>query len=667
MLQSIKKILLNCVVLIVFCSQLFSQSLERINTGAVVKYPRVSLDGTKMIMVANYYGLFRPFVSDLLEDSAVWDTPMPVMQGVVADFEIRDPHFSADNSKIFFAGKTPEKPDFDIYYSELSKGVWSKPEPVPMGINTNQDELGPAISADEKKMLFTRPLPPEEKAEDFCGQLFYTELTETEEWSTPELLPPTYNTGCICTPYYSKDNKTFYYSSFEEVLDEGGKRVARNQFSILWAKIDGLFRYNPKPILSLIADEDLIAPSIDLDSTIYYASGQYAKGQSRIESAVLSKSVEKNFRPEQMTLIEGTIQDESGAPLDANLKAIDPFTTKVFLTVSTNQRGEYQLFVPMNRQYSLLASKEGYSTQSQIIETESTSEALNFQLFPSVEVSFNVFDEEFYFPIDASIDLLDKDFNVITTLELSAGQNTSIDLGEELNIIFNSENYFGDTLNLPFHEEVIFDFFSFDIELKRKLKDVTLAFTDEDGNSLGLEVVVFNVTRNEKTRRKVKDGKVSLKLRDGEVYEISTSAEGYSYFSEQLDLSDKKTKTEVSAKLKSIKNASLVLNNIGFASNSYELNATSYEELNKLVSYLSENGSFKVEISAHTDDSGGDAYNLKLSNLRANSVLEYLQDHSIPKARLVSTGFGEEKPLFPNDTEENRAKNRRVEFKILTE
>ena len=119
--------------------------------------------------------------------------------------------------------------------------------------------------------------------------------------------------------------------------------------------------------------------------------------------------------------------------------------------------------------------------------------------------------------------------------------------------------------------------------------------------------------------------------------------------------------------MKSIKNASLVLNNIVFANNSYELNSTSYEELNKLVTYLSENGSFKVEISAHTDDSGGESYNLQLSNLRANSVLEYLQDNSITRERLVSRGYGEERPLFPNNTDENKAKNRRVEFKILTE
>ena len=158
---------------------------------------------------------------------------------------------------------------------------------------------------------------------------------------------------------------------------------------------------------------------------------------------------------------------------------------------------------------------------------------------------------------------------------------------------------------------------------------------------------------------------MTLQLRDGEVYEISTSAEGYSYYSAELDLSKEEEVKEVSATLQSVENISLVLDNITFAYNSYELNADSYEELDKLVDYLKENDQYKVEISAHTDNAGADKYNLQLSNLRANSVLQYLQDNAISKDRLVAIGYGESQPIVPNDTEENMAKNRRVEFKIL--
>ncbi|WP_425390276.1 OmpA family protein [Ekhidna sp.] len=658
------------VTLVIFISVLTisAQELKHINTGAIVKQTRVSFDGTKMVFVANYYGSFKPYISDYSYDSSHWEKPVKIFEDdIISGFEIRDLQLNFDNSKLYFAAKNEVKPDFDIYYSEFENGGWTAPQPLDIGINTIQDEKGPAISADEKKILFTRPLPPDAKADDFCGQLYYTELTESGTWTDPELLPPVYNTGCICSPYYARDNKSFYYSSYEDIEDAEGKRIAKKQFSIFWAKIDGLFRYNPKPIVSIIGDDDLVYPSIDRDSTLYFNSGEFSKGEDRIESMILSKELSRDFQPVEMTLVSGQVLDEQGNPLSATIQVINPYTTKVFQEALSDADGNYQLFVPMNEQFSLLAYKDQYSAQSKLIETTELSLTNNFELFPSVDVTFNVFDEEFYFPIDASLSLYDSDFQLIENMDITRGEETVIALGQELNIIFNSENYFPDTLNLPFDEEVIFDFFDFDIELKRKLKDVSLSFADESGNNLGLEITVYNVTRNEKTKRNVKDGKITLQLRDGEVYEISTSAEGYSYYSAELDLSEEEELKEMSATLQSVENISLVLENITFEYNSYELNAGSYEELNKLVSYLQENEQYKVEISAHTDNAGPEKYNLQLSNLRANSVLQYLQDNAINKDRLVAVGYGESQPRFPNDTEENMAKNRRVEFKILSD
>lgn len=644
-----------------------AQDLSQINAGGVVKHAKVSFDGSRMVFMANYYGSFKLYMSVFDEDSTLWKKPMPVFESDVAQgYEIQYPQLNFDNNKLYFSAKTAEKADFDIYYSELKNGSWGVPQPVTIGVNTDKDELGPAFSADEKRILFTRPFPEDAKADEYCMQLYYSELTESGNWSAPELLPPSYNTGCLCAPYYSRDNKTFYFSSFEDVNDAEGKRIARKQFSIFWAKIDGLFRYNPKAIVSVIGDGDLVSASFDRDSTLYYSQGEYAKGEDRLTSSVMSKDVSKAFQPNEMTLISGQVTDENQRPLAASVQVINPYTTKVFQEAFSDETGYYQVFVPQQEQYSLLAYREGYSAQSKLIETNERSLVNDFELFPNVDVTFNVFDEEFYFPIDANLSLYDSDFNFIETIEIARGEAMGLALGRELNIIFNSENYFPDTLHLPFNEEVIFDFFDFDIELTRKVKDVDLYFNDESGNNLGLEITVYNVTRNEKTKRLVKDGKITLELRDGEVYEISTSAEGYSYFSKELDLSEMEA-TEVSATLQSIQNISLVLNNITFEYNSYELNAGSYEELDKLVIYLKDNEQYTVEISAHTDNAGAEQYNLQLSNLRANSVLQYLQDNAINQSRLVAIGLGESQPKFPNDTEENMAKNRRVEFKILSE
>ena len=73
----------------------------------------------------------------------------------------------------------------------------------------------------------------------------------------------------------------------------------------------------------------------------------------------------------------------------------------------------------------------------------------------------------------------------------------------------------------------------------------------------------------------------------------------------------------------------------------------------------------KIEISGHTDDKGSDEYNRKLSDNRAKSVLTYLANKGIDSSRLTSIGFGESQPVIENINDENRAVNRRVEFKVL--
>jgi outer membrane protein OmpA-like peptidoglycan-associated protein len=80
---------------------------------------------------------------------------------------------------------------------------------------------------------------------------------------------------------------------------------------------------------------------------------------------------------------------------------------------------------------------------------------------------------------------------------------------------------------------------------------------------------------------------------------------------------------------------------------------------------LKENPAIEIELSAHTDSRGSDDYNMKLSDNRARSVMEYILSKGIDAKRLSSHGYGETVPVAENDTDENRQLNRRVEFKIL--
>lgn len=101
---------------------------------------------------------------------------------------------------------------------------------------------------------------------------------------------------------------------------------------------------------------------------------------------------------------------------------------------------------------------------------------------------------------------------------------------------------------------------------------------------------------------------------------------------------------------------------IHFEYNKSKIRPESYPVLNAVVEVLQKNPAIKLEVQGHTDNVGTAVYNKRLSQARADSVRVYLSDHGIAKDRLVSKGFGFDRPLVPNDTAQNRALNRRVQF-----
>lgn len=107
------------------------------------------------------------------------------------------------------------------------------------------------------------------------------------------------------------------------------------------------------------------------------------------------------------------------------------------------------------------------------------------------------------------------------------------------------------------------------------------------------------------------------------------------------------------------------LNNVFFDFDKWDLRPESFVELDRVVKLLKDNPSMEIELSAHTDSFGSDDYNFKLSDNRARSCMEYILSKGIASNRVTSQGYGETKPVAPNDTPENRQLNRRVEFKIL--
>ena len=109
----------------------------------------------------------------------------------------------------------------------------------------------------------------------------------------------------------------------------------------------------------------------------------------------------------------------------------------------------------------------------------------------------------------------------------------------------------------------------------------------------------------------------------------------------------------------------MVLRGVNFDFNSAHLTPAAEHELDTTVALLQQHGGQSAEVHGHTDSRGSPAYNLKLSERRAQAVVDYLVTHGIAASRLSAKGFGETQPVASNDTEAGRAENRRVTLTLM--
>ena len=159
-----------------------------------------------------------------------------------------------------------------------------------------------------------------------------------------------------------------------------------------------------------------------------------------------------------------------------------------------------------------------------------------------------------------------------------------------------------------------------------------------------------------------------IPLTAGGNYALFATAKGYVLHSMnfQPTASTLDQPFSVVAKLTPINNNSVfVLRNLFFDTDKYDLKPESAEELLQLVELMKMNPKMEVMITGHTDNQGAADYNVKLSENRAASVVAYLVKAGIASARLKWKGYGDSRPAAANDTEEGRAKNRRIELVIV--
>lgn len=174
--------------------------------------------------------------------------------------------------------------------------------------------------------------------------------------------------------------------------------------------------------------------------------------------------------------------------------------------------------------------------------------------------------------------------------------------------------------------------------------------------------------REGEARSSPSDGAYSVALSGKADYSIRAVAQGYYALSESINLAS--AAGEVTRDLflaPIVKDAVIRLNNIFFDTGKWDIKPESMPEIRRLADVLRENNSIEIELAGHTDDVGNDAANLTLSQNRVNAVMNSLIELGIKSNRLTAKGYGETTPSVPNTSEENRQKNRRVEFRVVKE
>ncbi len=218
------------------------------------------------------------------------------------------------------------------------------------------------------------------------------------------------------------------------------------------------------------------------------------------------------------------------------------------------------------------------------------------------------------------------------------------------------------------------------IVVKGKLVD------SKTGEPLGAKIIFEHLPGGKEagvTYSDAKTGEYEMRLPGGYLYGFRAEAKDYISENQNLDLRERNRNGEVSGKnislapvekkveVATIKAAPIgsdvviQLNNVFFDFDKAILRAESFPELDRIVSLMTERLSMTVEIAGHTDTTGSEEYNLKLSQRRSLAVTNYLLEKGVSKDRITTTFFGESKPVDTTGTKSGNAKNRRVEFKII--
>ena len=304
--------------------------------------------------------------------------------------------------------------------------------------------------------------------------------------------------------------------------------------------------------------------------------------------------------------------------------------------------GRWRVALQQNRHYRLALTAPGYSYHYIDIRTDGLS-ARKEQDYGEVAL-----DDE----LSLTLQTYDSETQAILNKEKRV-----LPLGQIHRLGLSQNGYHDTTLVVNTLRPTVFTETELDIAMRAKKSRHRFIVVDK---MTGSALMDANVRM---------DGRPTAKdtlLRLNEEHSLQVSAKGYVFDDTLFTTGNTTSQHVVVMRLVPLtKDLVLQLRNIQFEHDSYELTESSNEELEALAQLLFMNPTLRIELSSHTDDQGSDKYNDRLSTMRGKAVEKWLLDRGVDGERMVIVGYGKRKPLVANDSDENRAINRRVEIKVL--
>jgi OOP family OmpA-OmpF porin len=490
-------------------------------------------------------------------------------------------------------------------------------EKLDASVNSDYSELNPMLSPDGKTLYFSRANHPENVGGvNDKEDIWYSELGADGKWSLAKNMGPEFNNehpnfiNAITSP--TPDGKTVLLVLGNKYLDNGkmlaGVSVSNN-INGKWSKpkalnIENDYNYNEKANYFLTNNRKTLIMSVERDDS--------RGGRDLYVSFMKDDSVWTE--PKSLGSVLNTAGEETA-----------PFLASDDQTLYFSSNGF-----------------SGYGGSDIYMSKRLDDTYTNWTEPKNMGSDINSKGEDLF-------------FNIPSTSEYayySRGEEKNTDIYRAKLPFYNSPN--------PY------------VIVKGKLIDA------KTGKPIGAKIIYERLSDGKEmgiAQSNPETGEYEIRLPGGEIYGVRAEAQGHLSESQNLDLRNFKTDGAVTHKDMSISpievarvepNATIRLNNIFFDIDKFVLRPESFSELNRVVEFLEENPSIKVEIAGHTDNTGTDEHNLALSKNRAGAVSKYLIQKGIPKDRVSTQFYGESRPRDTNATKEGRQNNRRVEFTILT-